>query len=136
MLRLLDLTLPTPEEKLALDEALLHGLERASASDGSNVEETLRFWESPVPFVVVGSSGRLREEVDLEACRTARVPVLRRASAGGSVLQAPGCLNFALVLSLDARPQLRDVGESYRTIIGRLAGALALDDAEFRGTSD
>src|SRR5882672_9451286 len=56
MPRLLDLTLPTPEENLALDEALLLDLERAvGASDESNAEETLRFWESPVPFVVIGS---------------------------------------------------------------------------------
>src|SRR5688572_23295776 len=103
MLRLLDLTLPTPEENLALDEALLLALEQDLAGGAGPPPplETLRFWESPVPFVVLGVSGRLREEVDREACARAGVPVLRRASGGGTVIQGPGCLNFSLALSLE-----------------------------------
>ena len=47
-MRHLDLTLPSPAENLACDEALLDWCE-----SGEGVE-TLRFWESPVPFIVVG----------------------------------------------------------------------------------
>ena len=88
--RLLDLTLGTPEENLALDEALLLEAERAAAetaADGraasATALETLRLWESPTYFVAVGVSGRLGEEVRMEACRADRVPFLRRASAVG-----------------------------------------------------
>ena len=134
VLRFIDLTLPTPEENLALDEALLLALEEA-ARTGSRPEEALRFWESPVHFVALGAGGRLREEVDLEACSLLGVQILRRASGGGTVLQGSGCLNFTLVLSLDARAELRDVRRSYRTILGCAAEALRLG-AEVRGTSD
>jgi len=48
-MRYLDLTLPTPAENLALDEALLEEAERAGRAT-----ETLRVWEPREPIVVVG----------------------------------------------------------------------------------
>ena len=54
---LLDLTLPTPAENVALDEALL---EAAEAGDCPSV---LRLWEPRETFVVVGRSSRVAEEV-------------------------------------------------------------------------
>jgi lipoate-protein ligase A len=74
-MRYLGLTLPTPEENLALDEALLVA---AEAGGG----EVLRVWEWPRPAVVLGSGGKLTEEVDVSACRADGVPVLRRSSGG------------------------------------------------------
>ena len=50
----LDLTLPTAAENLALDEALLE-----EAEAGPPTAETLRFWQSPRPIVVVGRSSKL-----------------------------------------------------------------------------
>jgi len=96
----LDLTLPTPAENLACDEALL---DRAETDGGPAV---LRFWESPLPFVVLGYANKVAEEVTVEACRALNVPILRRCSGGGTVLQGPGCLNYALVLrGSDTGPQ-------------------------------
>lgn len=129
-MRRLDLTLPTPEENLALDEALLLRLE------ADLIGETLRLWESPVRCVVLGASGRLVEEVDEEACRASGVPVLRRASGGGAVLLGPGCLNFTLCLSLGRRPHLRDVPASYRDILERTVSGLAVPGARFEPPSD
>lgn len=126
---LLDLTLPTPAENLALDEALL----RKCAETG---EEFLRFWESPSPFVVLGVSGKLRREVRAEACARDGVPILRRASGGGTVLQGPGCLAYALVLSLRFRPELADLRKSYAAILERIRDALRVPDLRVRGTSD
>lgn len=91
----LDLTLPSPVANLAWEEALL---EQRDAHGGAGV---LRFWESTVPFIVVGYAARLADEVYLERCDTLGVPVLRRCSGGGTVLQGPGCLNYALILPLD-----------------------------------
>jgi lipoate-protein ligase A len=127
--RLLDLTLATPEQNLALDESLFRELE-AAAEAGSDPAgwERLRLWESPQPCVVLGRSGRAEEEVDLAACRSAGIPVLRRASGGGAVVLGPGCLCFALVLSYRVRPALRDVTASYRWLLGRIVEALALPD--------
>lgn len=48
-MRYLDLTLPTPAENLALDEALLEEAENAAKP-----LETLRFWEPPQNMAIVG----------------------------------------------------------------------------------
>ena len=88
----LDLTLPTPEENLACDEALLLQCEQEGGP------EVLRVWEPASPFVVVGYGNRVRENVHIAICSALGIPVLRRCTGGGTVVQAPGCLNYALVL--------------------------------------
>ena len=93
-MRFLDLTFPTPAENLACDEALL---EWCAANNG---DEILRVWESPSPFVVLGYGNKTAEEVDLDACRRHNLPVLRRISGGGTVLQGPGCLNYSLIMRI------------------------------------
>jgi lipoate-protein ligase A len=132
---LLDLTLPTPEENLALDEALLNEAEQAKRQ-GEPHRELLRFWESPGAFVVLGSTGRMAEEIQREACDRAGVAVLRRSSGGGTVLMGPGCLCFSLILDLEKRPELRDIHASYRAILGRLAACLAVEGLAHQGISD
>jgi lipoate-protein ligase A len=134
-LALLDLTLPTPEENLALDEALLNECEE-TACRGESFEEVLRLWESPVFFVALGSTGRLSDEVRTDECRRQGIPVLRRSSGGGTVLAGPGCLCFSLVLSLDRRPELRDIHGSYRAILTRIATCFAPEGLAHRGISD
>ena len=116
---LLQLTFSTPEENLACDEALL---EEAETRDGPGV---LRFWESPRHFVVLGYANKAAEEVDLDACRAQGVPILRRCSGGGTVLQGPGCLNYSLVLPLDAASPLASISSANRFILERHRNALA-----------
>jgi lipoate-protein ligase A len=103
---------------LALDEVLLDSLESGRAG------ETLRFWESPTPFVVLGVSQILAEHADEAACAAANVPILRRCTAGGCVLQGPGSLNYTLVLAHENRPELATIRASYVYILGRIAEAL------------
>jgi lipoate-protein ligase A len=133
-IRVLDLTLPSPAENIALEEALLHRCQLAS--ERGEEDAFLRLWESPRHFVVLGVACRLREEVEVERCHADDVPILRRASGGGTVLQGPGCLNYSLVLPLARWPRLRDVTRSYAEIIGRTAAALGLAGAGLRGSSD
>ncbi|MCR4412580.1 MAG: lipoate--protein ligase family protein [Thermoguttaceae bacterium] len=130
---LLDLTLPTPAENLALDEALLDEAEAAPEPI-----ETLRLWEPAAPMVVVGRSSKVANEVCVEACRRLAVPVLRRTSGGAAVVTGPGCLMYALVLSLQRRPSLRMVEHAHRVVLDRIAAALAPLAPRVcrRGTSD
>lgn len=114
-MRLLDLFFPKLADNLSFDEVLLN--EAESGRGG----ETLRFWESPETFVVLGVGQAVAEEVHTEACNEDSVPILRRCSAGGCVLQGPGCLSFTLILSLDDRPAIRTIGGSYREILGRIS---------------
>jgi len=128
----LDLTLPTLAENLALDEALL--LEAESGQGG----ECLRLWEWRTPAVVLGSGCRLGEDVDEAACSADGVPILRRASGGGTVLQGAGCLSYSLVLAYGRAPVLQAIRPSYRYILGRVREALddLLPGIEHAGTSD
>lgn len=127
-MHLLDLTLPTPAENLALDEALLVA---AEAGGG----EVLRLWENPGVAVVVGAGGSVAHDVNRSACEADDVPVLRRASGGGTVLVGPGCLCFSLVLGYDAAPGLHDITASNRYVLGRVRRALPVP-ATIEGISD
>ncbi len=144
-MRYLDLTLPTLAENLALDEALLDEAETAPEPT-----ETLRFWEASGPAVVVGRSSKIPQEVHVDLCRRDGVPILRRPSGGAAVVVGPGCLMYAVVLSLAKRPALRAVDRAHRFVLGTLAGALetlvpgvrcrgisdlVLDDKKFSGNS-
>jgi lipoate-protein ligase A len=132
--RLIDLSLDTAEENLALDEALFLLCE-AEAKKGRPVA-FLRFWESRREFVVLGVSSRLHEDVEVERCRTDGVRILRRVSGGGTVLQGSGCLNFALVVPLAASPALGKIESSYSFIVERTAALLGIPGAARRGTCD
>jgi lipoate-protein ligase A len=95
-------------------------------------QETLHLWESPRYSVVLGHSGQAEREVDLTACDRDGVPVIRRSSGGGTVLVGPGCLNYALLLSLEARPQLHDVRQSFCLLLRPLAATLMSRCADCR----
>lgn len=114
----LDWSSPDPAMNLAIDEALL------DAAEEGLTEEILRFWESPSPFVVLGAGCRVAEDVDEGACRAAGVPVHRRCSGGGTVVQGPGCLNYALVLATERARELDSVAGTNRYVLGRLAAAI------------
>jgi lipoate-protein ligase A len=118
-MRLIDLSFDTPEENLAMDEAVLDAVESGHSP------ATLRFWECPVRFVVTGSAQTPHREVNGEHCAADGVPVLRRCTAGGCVLQGPGSLNYALILPYADFPETRDLHQSYCFILHRMSDALA-----------
>ena len=132
-MKLLDLTLPTPGENVALDEALLDAAEAGELGD-----DILRLWEPAQPFVVIGRSSRLADEVDSEACQAAGVPVLRRASGGAAIVAGPGCLMYGLILRYDGREHLRMLDQAHAHVLGAIAKALApiIPGIEHRGTCD
>jgi lipoate-protein ligase A len=118
-MHLLDLTLPTLAENLALDEALLLDAE------ASKTGEVLRFWEWPAFAVVLGAGCRLAADLNEAACRDDGVAILRRASGGGTVLLGPGCLLYSLILAFDRSPLLAGIISSYGYILDRNRAALA-----------
>src|SRR5262245_42846766 len=118
-MRLLDLTLPTPAENIALDEALLDAAEAGELAD-----DLLRLWESPQPIVVIGRSSRVAAEVNESACRLRGIPILRRASGGSAIVAGPGCLMYAVVLRYAGREHLRMLNEAHRHVLTLVADAL------------
>jgi lipoate-protein ligase A len=111
-MRRLDLTLSTPAENVALDEALL---DWAEAEDPE--WEFLRLWEAPQPMVVVGRSTRVDQEVHVDFCRERGIKVVRRSSGGASIVAGPGCLMYAVVLSYKLRPELKDIPNAHSFVL-------------------
>ena len=117
-MHILDHSCDSPAENLALEEVLLDEVEQGRRAD------TLRFWESPTPFVVLGTAQKLAQETHEEHCQADGVPIMRRCSAGGCVLQGPGSLNFALFLRYDTVPEVASLHASYAYIGALLCAAL------------
>ena len=132
-MRRLLLTLESPAENLALDEALL---DRAEA-EGSDAEY-LRMWESPQPVVVLGRSSRVEQEIDSTYCASRGIPILRRSSGGAAIVAGPGCLMYAVVLSYERRPQMRGIPETHCYVLSRIADCLKcyVPTVQHAGTSD
>jgi lipoate-protein ligase A len=118
-MRQCDLTLATPEENLAADEALLDVCE----AGGPATEGVLRLWEPAQYFVVVGYANEVAREVNLDFCQQHSIAVLRRCSGGGTVLQGPGCLNYSLILPIQPGA-LESIPATNEFILGRHQDAL------------
>jgi len=114
-----DLTLATPEENLACDETLLE------LCEGGQLGELLRVWEPPRYFAVVGYGGKTESEVDLAFCRQNTIPILRRCTGGGTVLQGPGCLNYSLILRIEQSGPVDSIPATNKYILDRHRAALA-----------
>src|SRR5205823_8710277 len=108
-----------PAENLALDEGLLDACEE----DGA--DETLRFWEPTEYFVVVGYANAASKEVNLPYCDENQIPVLRRFTGGGTVLQGPGCLNYSLILRIGDHGPLQTISETNQFVLKRHQVALS-----------
>jgi lipoate-protein ligase A len=110
-IKYLDLTLPTPAENLACDEALLDWCEETGDA------EILRVWEPSEYFVVVGYANKVELEVNRQKCRDQNISVLRRCSGGGAVVQGPGCLNYSLVLQYSENESLQTIPQANQFIM-------------------
>jgi lipoate-protein ligase A len=114
----IQLTTGQPADFLAWDEAFLTETEATG-------REFLWFWESSTPFVVLGFGQTLAREVLEGPCRERSIPILRRCSGGGTVVQGPGCLNYALSLRLQSHPALVSVTSTNHWIMNRQAQSLS-----------
>ena len=77
-----------PAAHLALEEALVRAVPPGPL---------LRIWQNET-CVVLGRGQRLEREANVAACAAAGVPVLRRASGGGTVFHDLGNLNITMVV--------------------------------------
>jgi lipoate-protein ligase A len=126
----LELTFADGEKNLACDEALLDYCE-SGRTDG-----LLRIWEPVNYFIVLGYSNKIAVEVDLAACKRLAIPVYRRFSGGGTVLQGPGCLNYTVILP---SAEMGNIPQAYEFVLRRhqhcLSQLFAIE-VELRGGSD
>ena len=126
-------TFESTAENIAAEQLLLD-----VAESGEGPDEILRIWKPESHFVVLGRGGRIGDDVYLERCQAESIPVLRRISGGGTIVTGPGCLMYTVVLSLERRPGLRDVGFCHRFVGEKLQIAYQSCGyaVELRGHSD
>ena len=116
--RFVDLAFLDPVDNLVYDDVLLK-----LAEEGAG-ELTLRLWESPRYFIVLGRTGRAADDLIVDVIRQDQIPVLRRSSGGGTVVQGPGCLNFSIILPKSFDVGLQDLRKSYQIILSGIIKAL------------
>ncbi|HEY4416107.1 MAG TPA: lipoate--protein ligase family protein [Verrucomicrobiae bacterium] len=109
----LDLDLTSPAENLAADEALLDWCEAGAG------EEILLFWEPCETFVVVGYANKIATEVNVAACAQKNVPIFRRCSGGGTIVQMAGGLNYSLILRIEESGPTRNITSANQFIMER-----------------
>jgi lipoate---protein ligase len=120
----------TARSHLAREWELFQGVETGTA------DCLWYIWESPRPVVVLGRNSPIDDHVIVEACRDDGVAVLRRFSGGGAVVLGPGCLNYAIALSLISHPWLADVASSFHAILGQIVGSMRVPGLSIAGGSD
>ncbi len=113
----MDWTAASAAENLACDEALLDDCEERG-------RQWLRFYEPSAHFVVVGYANRVSLEVDAAGCESRGVPIHRRCTGGGTVLQGPGCLNYALALRIPETGPLLSIAGTNRHVLERNRAAI------------
>ena len=115
----LSLTLSSRAENLAADEVLLDQCEAGRS------EEMLLFWEPRETFVVVGYANKVASEVNVPACEAKSVPIFRRCSGGGTVVQMPGGLNYSLILQITETGPTRNITAANQFIMEKNRAAIA-----------
>lgn len=123
----------SPEDNLLIDEELLHAVNQGAYSNG-----ILRLWESDTHFVVLGRSKIVEDDVHTSRCIANQIPILRRCSGGGTVLQGPGCFNYAFILPMGYASELQSIHHTASFILNRVCQILStsIQHISIEGTSD
>jgi lipoate-protein ligase A len=135
---LADSEMRNPYLALAIDEAAC-----SFFAEDPSFHGFARMWQNP-DAVCLGRTCDIQKNLlpgmlaDLEAGRRPTLPVLRRASGGGTVLHGPGNWNYTMALSLEKFPSVFPVVKSYEIFLGIVRSALAKQgiDARMQGQSD
>ncbi len=131
-MKYLDLAFSDPATNLACDEALLDHCESNDAG------EVLRLWEPTDYFVVIGYSNKVAAEVNVPGCEAKKIPIYRRFSGGGAVLQGPGCLNYSVALK-NEHINFHSIAESFKPVLERhqrCFAELLVEPVQIEGISD
>ena len=122
----------TPEENLASDEYLLQEVNNGNYTDGifvfGNHQTCLLFLDYQ----------KIEDDVNSNACKRDGIPILKRCSGGGTVLQGPGCFNYSFILPMAYAKELESLTNTTTFILQLVKKTLskALNNIELKGISD
>ena len=94
------------------------------ACEAGHGDETLLFWEPRETFVVVGYANKVATEVNVAACKKNSVPIFRRGSGGGTVVQMRGGLNYSLILRIAENSPTRNISSTNQHIMEKNRAAI------------
>jgi len=119
---------------LAYDEVLLSWMDQHQSDFG-----LMRLWEASSTFVVMGYGKQVAADVHLAACESDGVPVLRRCTGGGTVLQTIGCLSYSFILPIGLCDELGTIQSTTSWLMAEQAACLSNllgVSVSVQGTSD
>lgn len=92
----------------AVERQLEIDLERLGVAENGGPAD-FRIWTTEQSTVVVGRSVDIEKEVDTDACRAARISIVRRPSGGRSVVVGTGTLQYSFVLPYSLADELNSI---------------------------
>jgi lipoate-protein ligase A len=116
-------------ENMAIDEAIFRGNQR------SDSPPTLRFYSWSPPSISLGYFQKTSEEVNVEACRSYSVDIVRRPTGGKAVLHEHD-VTYAVVAKENNPLFPADILGTYKVISGCIADALSELGIETEMASD
>jgi lipoate-protein ligase A len=109
--RLIDTGLSAGSENMAIDEALL------SSFNPRLSKPILRLYGWTPATLSLGRFQKSDEVLDLDVCRQAGMPFVRRISGGGVICHADE-LTYSIICSPDHLPAVSSVKDSFRSLTG------------------
>jgi len=100
-------------ENMATDEALLQSFDLDSS------QPVLRFYGWSPPALSLGCFQNVDDILDLQCCRAAGVPVVRRITGGGIIFHADE-LTYSMVCAPHQIPATKSIKDSFRVLTGFL----------------
>ena len=81
---------------------------------------------------------KIEHDVHEDACRNDGIPILKRCSGGGTVLQGPGCFNYGFVLPINNDSNLASITSTTSYVLSLVQKALSphVSGTEQKGISD
>ena len=107
----LDLSFTQFQQNLTVEETVL------SKVDSDESSGLLRVWESASVCAVVGRGQTIENEVYTDKCLAESIGIYKRCSGGGTVLQGPGCLNYAFILPFSRHVAFSTISTTTSTIM-------------------
>ncbi|MHB1457296.1 MAG: lipoate--protein ligase family protein [Armatimonadota bacterium] len=119
---------PSVEQNLAVDE-------KFAREAGIIGTKALRLWWGGPTAVVLGCSDKPECAINTKICEMLNIPVLKRVTGGGAVLQSPGVLNYSLTMPDTGR---LDIHRIFSLGASLIINALSILDvkAQHEGISD
>jgi lipoate-protein ligase A len=131
--RFIDLEVHTAFENMAIDEAVMLAMKEGI------VPPTLRLYRWNPSAVSIGTFQGMKDEVDVDFCKTNGIDFIRRITGGGAVYHDfEGEVTYSIIMPKGHRLAPPDVIESYQLLCGGIVKALEYMgiEGEFKPIND